>query len=150
MRFAATNHLLVELTYDGSNRLIEPYSLRRTRAGRLMLHAERADNTGHRSYGVDEIEHIQVTTTPFRPRPGMPIEFSAHGPMYAPPQTRSTSGASSLRALRTTQSGPVYLYRCSTCGREFEHSRRNPSLHKHNDATGYPCRGRSGTFSGTR
>ena len=150
VRFAATNHLLVELTYDGSNRLIEPYSLRRTRAGRLMLHAERADNTGHRSYGVDKITRIQVTTTPFRPRPGLPIEFSAHGSMYAPPQTRSTSGASSLRALGSSQSGPVYVYRCAMCGREFEHGRRNPRLHKHNDPKGYPCRGRSGTFSGTR
>ncbi len=33
LRFAATNHLLVELAYDGRRRLIEPYALRRSRAG---------------------------------------------------------------------------------------------------------------------
>jgi predicted nucleotidyltransferase component of viral defense system len=87
VRFAATNHLLVELGYQGGVRLIEPYALRQSRAGRLLLHAERADGGGHRTYGVESIEAIRVTTTPFRPR--MPIEFSARGPMHAPPQSRT-------------------------------------------------------------
>lgn len=79
VRFAATNHLCVELRYDGSWRRIEPYSLRRSTAGRLLLHAERSDGTGHRTYGVDKITGLRVTTVPFRPR--YPIEFSAHGPL---------------------------------------------------------------------
>ena len=84
VRFAAANHLLVELAYDGRTRLIEPYSLRRTRAGNLILHAERADGSGHRSYRVERIEGIRATTSPFRPR--FPIEFSARGPLHAPAQ----------------------------------------------------------------
>jgi predicted nucleotidyltransferase component of viral defense system len=87
VRFAATNHLCVELAYHGSTRLIEPYSLRQSKAGRTLLHAERADNTGHRTYGVDEIEWLRVTTVPFRPR--FPIEFSTHGPLHAPLQRRT-------------------------------------------------------------
>lgn len=37
IRFAAANRLCVDLAYQGSRRLIEPYSLRRTRDGNLLL-----------------------------------------------------------------------------------------------------------------
>ena len=52
--------LCIELDYrdeDGrrSVRIIEPYSLRRTQAGHIVLHAVRADNQLHRSYRVDRI-----------------------------------------------------------------------------------------------
>jgi hypothetical protein len=150
LRFAATNHLLVELNYDGSSRLIEPYALRRSRAGRLLLHAERADGTGHRTYGVDKIAGLRVTTTPFRPR--FPIEFSARGPLHAPLQSRTSTGR---RAARSPSSArrygqPEYLYECIVCGREFAHTRSNSRLGKHNDPYGHPCRGRSGRYVGRR
>ena len=41
VRFAAVNRLLVDLGYQGERRLIEPYSLRQTRAGKFLLHALR-------------------------------------------------------------------------------------------------------------
>ncbi|MHB8657696.1 MAG: nucleotidyl transferase AbiEii/AbiGii toxin family protein [Solirubrobacteraceae bacterium] len=150
LRFAATNHLLVELGYQGSTRLIEPYALRRSRAGRLLLHAERADGSGHRTYGVDAIAGLRVTTTPFTPR--YPIEFSARGPLHAPPQSRSSVGPRPPRgqSRRVPYGRPEYIYACNVCGREFAHSRRNSALHKHNDPHGYPCRGRSSRFVGTR
>lgn len=152
VRFAAANHLLVELAYDGSTRLIEPYALRRTRAGRLMLHAERADGSGHRSYGVDKIAGVRVTTTPFRPR--FPIEFSAHGPLHAPPQYRTLvrPGArrSPSRSPQRRTSTREYLYECYRCGRQFVHTTRNSSLRAHKDAHGYRCTGRSGRYVGMR
>jgi len=150
LRFAATNHLLVDLAYKGSRRLIEPYALRRSRAGRLLLHAERADNSGHRTYGVDEIAGLRVTTTPFVPR--FPIEFSARGPLHAPPQSRSTFGPRPRRGQSRGRAygRPEYIYACNVCGREFAHSGRNSALHKHKDPYGYPCRGRSGRYVGTR
>src|SRR5690606_36518764 len=43
IRFAAANRLCVALNYQGSSRLIEPYSLRRTRDGNIVLHAFNAD-----------------------------------------------------------------------------------------------------------
>jgi len=147
VRFAATNHLLVELTYRGSRRLIEPYALRRTRAGRLMLHAERADNSGHRTYAVDQMQAVKATTTPFRPR--MPIEFSSHGPLHAPLQSRSTTGRTGrARLSRPPPSGPPHLYKCVVCGREFAHQTRNTVLRRHNDPSGYPCQGRRGVYVG--
>jgi predicted nucleotidyltransferase component of viral defense system len=45
IRFAAANRLCVNLTYQDSTRLIEPYSLRRTREGNLLLYAVK-HNTG--------------------------------------------------------------------------------------------------------
>lgn len=148
VRFSAANHLLVELDYDGRTRLIEPYSLRRTRAGNLILHAERADGSGHRSYRVERIQGLRTTTMPFRPR--FPIEFSARGPLHAPPQYRTlvppAARTARSRSSRTTE----YLYECTRCGRQFAHTTRNSSLRQHNDEYGYRCAGRTGRYVGTR
>ncbi len=149
VRFAATNHLCVELRYDGRWRLIKPYSLRRSSAGRLLLHAERSDGSGHRTYGVDKIAGLRVTTTPFQPR--YPIEFSSQGPLRAAPQSRTSTGSARRRvpspARRTT---PVHLYQCTRCGKEFRHSRRDAALRAHKDPYGYPCPGRHGRYAGAR
>ena len=66
--FAAANYLCVELGYNGSIRVIEPYSLRRTRAGNLLLYGVRVDNLETRSYRVDRITSVKVTPKPFIPR----------------------------------------------------------------------------------
>jgi predicted nucleotidyltransferase component of viral defense system len=87
VRFAATNHLCVDLTYDGTVRKIEPYSLRRTQAGDIVLHALRSDTHEHRSYRIDRIAGVRATTTPFIPT--WAIEFSSQGPLAAPPAVRS-------------------------------------------------------------
>ena len=55
IRFAAANHLCVDLTYDGSVRRIEPYSLRQT-AGRKFCaarHPQRFRRTSFLSRGPD-------------------------------------------------------------------------------------------------
>jgi predicted nucleotidyltransferase component of viral defense system len=151
IRFAATNHLLVDLTYDGRRRLIEPYTLRRTHDGFLLLHAERADNSGHRSYRVDRMQALEATTTPFTPRAA--IEFSARGPLRAPLQSRRLGGYASSRISRSiprTRTGPVYLYQCNRCGRTFEHSTRASTLRAHKDTVGGRCSGRTGRYVGSR
>ncbi len=149
VRFAATNHLCVELNYDGDWRLIEPYSLRRSSAGRLLLHAERSDGGGHRAYGVDKIAGLRVSTTPFRPR--YPIEFSSKGPLLVPSQSRSTTAMRPRGvSLRTPRADPVHVYQCSRCGKEFRHSRRDPTLREHEDPGGHRCLGRRGIYVGTR
>ena len=150
VRFAATNHLLVELRYQGRSRLIEPYALRRSRTGRLLLHAERADGTGHRSYGIDAIEGIRVTTTPFRPRTA--IEFSARRPLSALPQRRRPASGYHVAPARPgrARTGPVYVYRCMHCGREFTHTQRSPTLRKHKTPHGTPCPSRHGAYLGMR
>jgi hypothetical protein len=82
IRFAAANHLCVDLLYGGTRRRIEPYSLRETRAGHVVLHAHRVDTGEHRSYRVDRIEGTLTTDQPFVPR--WAIELSPGGPMSIP------------------------------------------------------------------
>lgn len=67
IRYAAANHLCVNLRYRGTERLIEPYSLRRTQQGDILLHAIRHESGEHRSYRIDRIEAAEATTTPFVP-----------------------------------------------------------------------------------
>src|SRR5262249_32602705 len=68
IRFAAANHLCVDLAYDGSVRRIEPYSLRQTLEGNLVLHAIRSDSGAHRSYRIDRMQGAAVTDRVFSPR----------------------------------------------------------------------------------
>ena len=68
VRFAAANHLCVELGYQDRNHLVEPYSLRMTRSGQLTLYAVESDTGEVRSYGVDQIQSIRVSTASFNPR----------------------------------------------------------------------------------
>lgn len=56
IRFAGANHLLVDLAYQGSRRLIEPYALRRSRAGNLFVYTIKAQTGEVRAYRADRIE----------------------------------------------------------------------------------------------
>lgn len=82
LRFAASNHLCVELGYQGTARLIEPYSFRRTKAGHLLLFAIKCQTRELRGYRLDRIQSVRVTTTPFQPV--HIIEIGSSGPISAP------------------------------------------------------------------
>lgn len=81
VRFAGANRLCIIVGYQGSIRTVEPYSLRRTQDGNLLLHAVRSDNGEHRAYRVDRIQSIEITNHPFKPR--YIVEFSTSGPLSA-------------------------------------------------------------------
>ncbi|MFY9264922.1 MAG: nucleotidyl transferase AbiEii/AbiGii toxin family protein [Solirubrobacterales bacterium] len=76
VRFAGANHLLVELRYRGTSQLIEPYSLRRSKAGDLLLFAIKAASGELRSYRVDRIEGVTVTSQSFAPRYAVELSSS--------------------------------------------------------------------------
>ena len=100
VRFAAANYLCVELGYGGSKRLIEPYSLRRTKDGNLLLYAVKTTTSELRAYRVDRIESIKVTNTPYKPR--YPVEFTSSGTLIAPPTQRvNTSYSEVVPEIRT-------------------------------------------------
>lgn len=86
VRFAAVNHLCVKLGYNGTTRLIEPYSLRQTKEGALVLYATKVETGEARSYRVDRIQSIEVTARIFRPK--YEIEFSSAGGIHAKPTKR--------------------------------------------------------------
>lgn len=105
VRFAAANHLAIDLGYGGRHRLIEPYSLRRTMDGNLLLHALHAGTDEHRSYRVDRITSVAVTRHPFSPR--YAIELSATGPLHAPETIRRPRRTTRVTGTRTATSSRV-------------------------------------------
>lgn len=68
IRFAAANRLCVKLHYQNKFRLIEPYSLRRTREGNMLLYAVIHETGEIRSYRVDRIQAAEISDTAFVPR----------------------------------------------------------------------------------
>ena len=72
VRFAGANRLRVALDYRAERgrrgwRTVEPYALRRSRAGRLLLYVIN-DRGQLRSYGVDRIAGVRVLDDHFQPR----------------------------------------------------------------------------------
>lgn len=147
VRFAGVNHLLVELGYGGSTRTIEPYSLRRSSAGNLLLYGIRVDSREVRCYRVDRIQSARATIESFRPV--YAIEFGSAGGLSAPP-VRRRAGLPTLRprgsARSTRPTGPTYIVRCATCGKEFRRKTRSTVMRRHKAPGGWNCPGRSGHF----
>ena len=94
IRFAGANHLLVDLDYEAergerSKRIIEPYALRRTQSGEVLLYAVRNEDGETRSYRVDHIRGAKVLQRSFGPR--FAIELTSGVPVTArQPASRST------------------------------------------------------------
>ena len=158
IRFAASNHLCVELDYSDDQgrrdtRMIEPYSLRQTQAGQIVLHAIRTDNGAHRSYRVDRIRGARPTTLTFLPR--YAIELTPSGPLTLPATSRTqsftTAGRPTVRSQTTAQrSGPLYVYQCGVCGKHFARKTRNAMLRPHKSPSGWSCSHRRGIYVETR
>jgi predicted nucleotidyltransferase component of viral defense system len=158
IRFAAANRLCVDLGYHGSHRLIEPYSLRRTKAGDIVLKAVHHDDGQARSYRLDRIESATPTRTPFVPR--YAIELTESG-LVSVPDTANRSSMSAFgfkqpaRVTTRTRSsfgmnGPTYVYECTYCGKRFNHKKQDSKLNKHKDKNGWDCRGRTGYYVDTK
>lgn len=144
IRFAAANYLCVDLTYDGSVRRIEPYSLRQTLEGNFVLHAVRSDSGEHRSYRVDRMQAAAVTPQVFTPR--YVVELSSTGPLTVAPSTAAPRIAPLRRAARSRRQGPTYVYRCTVCKKTFNRSTMDSTLNPHKHPRGYPCPGRTGVY----
>lgn len=154
IRFAAFNHLCVELEYRKqgyyiNHYLIEPYSLRRAKKNNMILHAIKAETQEHRAFRVDWIQSIKVTTRPFKPK--YQIEFSPTGPIRTlPTSSRKSRSFSSGLKRHKTHFGPIYIFECFYCGKKFERKKYNSGLNPHKDRNGWNCPGRTGHFVETR
>jgi predicted nucleotidyltransferase component of viral defense system len=144
IRFAAANHLCVDLTYDGTIRSIEPYSLRQTQAGDFVLKAIKHATGEDRTYRVDKMARAQVTSQPFTPR--YLIELTQSGPM----PVAAASSTPRVTHSRASRSGPVYVFRCTVCDKQFNRREMDATLNAHKNRSGQPCYGRYGTFVRTK
>ncbi len=73
VRFAARNRLLARISYHGSERTIEPYSLRQKGTGNVLLYGYEVDKAGIptggiKAYKVQEIVGADVLDGSFAPR----------------------------------------------------------------------------------
>ena len=159
IRFGAANRLCVDLLYQGSTRRIEPYSLRRTFEGNVILHAHNRDKNAHRSYRLDRIQGARVTNESFIPRfaieltPSSPISVAPTASRARVPSARSllaTTAARRSPGPRSRSRGPTHVYACNYCSKRFYRKTRTTRLNKHKDKTGYPCPGRSAYYIDTR
>lgn len=158
IRFAAANHLLVDLDYrdkEGNRRTraIEPYSLRRTKDGDIILCAVNAQRQESRSYLVEQIQGATVLNRGFTPR--FRIELTPSGPLVAPDTARGSASpqhqpAATRRRVSTGWPKTVYPYRCPVCGKRFKRSSMDPTLRAHKAPAGFACSGRRGIYEGMR
>jgi len=140
IRFAAANRLCVELGYERSRRIIEPYSLRRSRAGELLLYAVRADSGEPRAYRVDRIESVRATQRTFAPR--YRVELAASGGLQVPLVATRPRTAPPPRSRRPARSGLVYIIECPYCWKRFRRSSMaKEQLNEHKAPEGVRCPG---------
>jgi hypothetical protein len=85
IRFAAANRLCVNLHYQNKYSLIEPYSLRRTQEGNILLYALKHETNEWREYRVDRIQGAEITQTPFVAKHA--VELTPAGPISIPKLT---------------------------------------------------------------
>ncbi len=139
IRFAATNRLLINLGYQSSYRLVEPYSLRLTRAGNVLFYAIKARERALRSYRLDRIQSVEVTGTPFSPM--YLVEFTPDGRIPIP----FTQRRRRFTSIWSSTSSRRYVIECAVCGKRFYRDRYSTRINPHKQKDSHVrCWGRHG------
>jgi predicted nucleotidyltransferase component of viral defense system len=147
VRFAGANHLLVRITYSGRRRTLEPYSLRRSSRGNVLLYGWELESGQIKAFDVAKIEGLETTQQSFTPR--YRVEFSPGAATDLSILTSIPRGRRSvLRPSRGRRSGsPMYVFMCPVCHREFRHQRNDSTLRRHRIYEAGPyCSSRRGYF----
>lgn len=149
---AGRSQTLLRITYDGVQRLVEPYALsfkwRKGRTGQEYLYVW--DQTGGRSSGPGikslfnwKITSLENTDIKFKPR--FEIELAKAGE-FGERSRFSSSRRSGVR--RSTRARPRprarYRVRCAYCQREFDRTSPSTAMRPHHDRYGNRCPGRHG------
>lgn len=156
---AGRTQTLLKIRYKGSDRIIEPYSLkylqRRDGSEREYFFAYNCsggeNQPGIRCFVADRIESIAETAEKFEPR--FPIELCKAGEKPENPymfDPNKPAKAPSSRIRRSPSIGPKYIYQCSFCGKRFTKSTYDATLRSHKDKNGYPCGSTYGFYVDTK
>jgi len=147
---------LMTLTYDGTRRTIEPYSLAYKR--RKDGHAEEyfyawdrvggASGPGIKAFVNAKVYDLAVLEETFQPR--YEVELSKAGEparsgYFAGRPFAGTRFPSATRVRRSTEHhGTVYIVQCTYCRKGFKHRTSTTALKEHDDGYGNRCYGRHG------
>jgi len=151
VRFAGANRLLVEFTYNGERRAVEPYSLRRAGTGNILLYGWEQGSTHIKAFNTSKMEEVRATGTPFVPR--YQIEFAPTGSLRIrlaassarPVGAFGRPARSRSRRRSPRRVGPTWIFQCPVCQKKFYRSSNNPSLRAHKGSGGsWNCSGRRG------
>jgi predicted nucleotidyltransferase component of viral defense system len=160
---AARERRLLRVTYDGTDRLVEPYALmykrRQDRVAQEYFYCW--DATGGRTSppGVKtllngKMSRAELTDQPFEPR--FEIELSKAGErakvdyfgsgktrVPAPRRARSTPSRNGAMSL-------VYVVQCPYCQKRFRRAANDTALKAHKTPDGWPCSARRGYIVETK
>ena len=145
IRFAGANRVLVEFDYSGTHRLVEPYSLRRAGTGNVLLYAWERASGQIKAFNVDKIFGLRATAQIFTPRYAIELSSSAGMTTSIPLSTGRARFTAPRRRVARVRTGPTYIFRCPTCGKEFRRSKNDTTLRRHTFASqSYQCPSRRG------
>ncbi len=152
IRFAGFNRICVEIDYRDekgvrSSRTVEPYSLRRTSEGKILLEVHDVGKNAHRSLRVDRIQQARVTNAAFAPRHA--IELTPDGLLQVLPSEKRIATSRRPPSYASRRHGPVFVYQCPQCDKKFRRSQQNNQLNPHKDKNGYNCFARVGLYVDT-
>ena len=152
---AGRNLTCLQITYDRTPRLVEPYSLkymqRKDGAEREYLYVY--DRVGGRSgpgwktMVAQKMTSIANTSETFKPR--WPVELSKSGESPDNHYFFDPSRPTKAKSRFSSASNIKYVYRCSFCGKTFRRSSMDSSLNPHKNKNGRDCSGRYGIYAGT-
>lgn len=150
LRFAAQNQLVAEFDYVDeaghfSHRRVEPYSLRQTAEGNIVLGTFDVDRGAPRSFRVDRIRSPHVSTEAFEPRFALEIGTAAFG--FAP---RPRAAQATRVRRRRASDRPRHIIQCPICGKRFYRETSDTRLRDHKAPGGWRCSGTSGIYMGMR
>jgi len=149
---AGSGMRLMEITYHGHKRVIEPYSLtyKRRKDGQAQEYFFAYDRSGGSSgpgiktFLNTDVRDLKVLEEKFEPR--YPVELSKAGePSKAGYFSKGDfSRRRPRRASRDFSSPRIHVVQCIYCRRQFRKSTYDAKLGKHKDRFGNYCHGRQG------
>ena len=166
---AGRDQTLLRMTYQNSERLIEPYSLKykeaKGKAPREYLYAFdiSGGNSGTRcikTFVPQNVQSIDNTDIKFEPR--VEIELAKSGehvpePCFGDPNRTPQQGEPRLRAKRNRSIRAAstywrlrYQFRCSACNKMFTKRTMTSTLGEHKNKYGGACYSRYGNYAGTK
>ena len=170
---AGSKTALLQITYDGVERLVEPYSLRFKRradggGGEYFYVYDRTGGSsgpGIKTLVAEKVSAIKVTEEKFDPR--HPIELSKAGDPVLDPTFRGNrvrGGSGSIQRTRLPSvfqrprvprvsasfKQPLHRFKCSVCGKTFARKEHKATLNRHKGKHGFPCLGTLGVYLGYR